>query len=331
MNHGSKASPPAPVPSTRRWTQQRPPYLSNRPADSLRHRPRLLTSEPRVLEDGLVGLIIASRYLIQRPLPPSVTGECYAGTQLDNGAQVAVRIVEPERHGKRPQVADLLRRARQCAQLQHSNIVPVLDYGWEQRGWGEVSFVVEPLLGGPTLRSLLTWEGPTTVRRALEIALDVARALGAAHRQGLTHLQLNPQNILLPPGGKTGTARISGFAGLAPGRAPREGLPTGTRQLAPEQLCGAEPDPTADVYALGASLYEMLTGRPPFETRRTFQVLLGRPREALPPLRGRDGEPLPSAICALVESCLQHDPGERPADARPVQGVLEGLLDNLGA
>jgi WD40 repeat protein len=216
------------------------------------------------------------------------------------------------------------REARLAAEVRHPNVVSVVASGGDARE----PFLALELVEGGTLGDLLRHEGRLDWKRAVTHGAEIARGLVAIHAAGLIHRDLKPDNVLLAPTG----AKVSdlGLARRAPTGLSTRGL-TGTGEvlgtleyMAPEQLDDAKRvDARADLYALGATLYALVTGAPPFEGSGLVlanQVLMEGPRppSALAP-------DVPNALDALILSLLAKSPGDRPHDASVVAGDLEAI------
>ncbi|WP_405057425.1 serine/threonine protein kinase [Kribbella sp. NBC_01505] len=225
-------------------------------------------------------------YRLAEPLGAGATGVVYAGVRLADGGSVAVKVVHPELVD--PQYRDRLRReARLAEAVVHPGVVRVHEVGGER----DQAWLVMDRLSGPDLQQLLDSEGPLTPERAVELLADVADAVDAVHRSGVIHRDLKPANIILDDGrpmvADFGVARqlaslesttgldLSGDAWLHSGTpsGPSLGSMAGTvAYMAPEQWRGDPVSPATDVYALGGTLYALLTGRRPYE-RRTLPEL----------------------------------------------------------
>jgi serine/threonine-protein kinase len=226
------------------------------------------------------------------------------------------------------------------AALQHPHIVPVLSAGETspndgEGGAGRLPFFIMPFVEGESVRARLS-RGPLSVREAVSILKDVARALVYAHGRGIIHRDIKPDNILLSAGSATVTdfGVAKAITASREGKRPASNTRTGTITLvgtsigtpaymAPEQAAGdPNTDHRADLYALGIVGYEMLIGTPPFHGRAPQQLLAAQLTEAPPPIESRRYD-VPQALAGLLMRLLEKDPAKRPKTAAEVARALE--------
>jgi WD40 repeat protein len=277
-------------------------------------------------------------YEVLEPLGSGGMGEVYRARDPRLGRDVAVKLVTTDG----PPSPDRLRRfeteARAAAQLSHPNVVTVFDVGTHD---GHPYLVLE-LLEGQTLREELHRE-PPTLRDALRWALECARGLGAAHERGIVHRDLKPENVFLTKDGRVkvldfGLAKL--HEPLVSGEADRES-PTQTRKtrpgmvlgtigyMAPEQVRGETPDPRTDVFALGALLYELATGRRAFGGTTQGDVLAAILRDE-PPAVTSLNPAAPPSLETVLRRCLAKRPAERFSSAVEVAAALEAVMASVG-
>ena len=274
-------------------------------------------------------------YEILAPLGAGGMGEVYRARDARLGRDVAIKIL-PGVYSKDP---DRMRRfeqeARAAAALNHPNILVIHDIGTHEGA----PYEVYELLEGSTLRDRLAG-GALPPRKAVEIALDVARGLAAAHARGITHRDLKPENLFVTREGRTkildfGLAKLTrpdeGAAAASQSTAPTRspdtdpGLVLGTAgYMAPEQVRGEPVDARADLFALGAILYEMLTGQRPFHRATPVETMNAILKEDPPDLAAAP-RPIPPALERIVWHCLEKDPAARFQSARDVAFNLEAL------
>jgi Tol biopolymer transport system component len=245
-------------------------------------------------------------------------GEVYRARDTRLDRTVAIKIL-PEALADDPQFRDRFdREARAISQLTHPNVCTLFDVGHE----GGTAFLVLEFLEGTTLEYRLK-QGALPLEQALTIAIQIAEALSAAHRQGIVHRDLKPGNVMLTKSGaklldfglaKTGVPAAAGSFSMMPTTPPnltQQGAILGTFQyMAPEQLEGEEADARTDIFAFGAVLYEMIAGRRAFEGKSQASlisaIMTAQPRPLV------EQQPLaPPALDYLVATCLKRDPNER--------------------
>ena len=228
--------------------------------------------------------------------------------QLDR--EIALKLLRPQ-YGNDPGFAARFKQeARSAGSLSHPNIVSVYDYGTDAETGGQ--FIVMQLVDGEDLAAILHKHGRLETDDAVRIAIGVASALEAAHRRGIVHRDVKPGNILIDQ-----DVKVTDF-GIARAVSEASMTVTGTtlgsvHYFSPEQARGDEVTGQSDVYALGIVLYEMLTGRRPFEGDSAAGVALKRLSEdpAPPTVHG----PVPPGLSAIVMRALERDPAKRYPDA----------------
>ena len=218
-------------------------------------------------------------------------------------------------------VAQFEQEAQILARLHHPNVITVFDAGVDD---GD-RFIVMELVEGPTLRELLDAEGRLAPERAAEIASNLASALGFAHGQAVIHQDVKPSNVLLPPKGGVKLADMGIARLLSPEALTATLSVRGTAlYISPEQLRGDRVDPQADLYSLGCVLFEMLTGRTPFEGDL---AALSYAHTHTPAPRVRSIDPaVPAAMDELVAAMLEKDPAQRPPTGEGVRRSLEAAM-----
>ena len=280
-------------------------------------------------------------YEIQSPLGAGGMGEVYRARDSRLARIVAIKVL-PEHLSENPEARERLdREARAISSLSHPNICHLYDVG-QQDG---VSFLVMEYLEGETLADRLR-KGPLPVEQVLKCGIEICEGLERAHRNGVVHRDLKPGNIMLTKSG----AKLMDFGLAKPAVPPSppssgltqtlatpqhpltaEGMVVGTFQyMSPEQVEGKEADARSDIFALGAVLYEMLTGKRAFEGKTTAStiaaILAGEP----PPIS--TVQPLSSpALESTVRSCLAKDPDERLQTAHDVKLQLKWSAENASA
>jgi tetratricopeptide (TPR) repeat protein len=267
--------------------------------------------------------VIAGRYQIGELIGRGGMGAVFHARDLRTGQAVAVKELRYDVLALDPQLLDRFRRETETLRrLDHPSIVKLLD----ALEVDDRQYLVMEYVPGGSLEGLLRRQGPLPVRRALEIALDLADALARVHRLGVVHRDIKPANVLLAA---DGTPRLTDFGAAYEGggsRLTETGVMIGTfAYLSPEVCEGAPPDARADIWAFGVLLFEMLAGRRPFEGSTPGALLgaiLTMPAPHLRALR-RD---VPVALAELVAAMLEKDRAHRIASARLVGATVEQLL-----
>jgi serine/threonine-protein kinase len=243
----------------------------------------------------------------------------YQAMDLQLQRPVAIKVLREDLIEDPGFRARFLQEARAAANLAHPNIVTVYDSGVDQ---GRFFFVMERV-AGTDLKTLLRRRGRLPIKEAVAIMIQVASGVGYAHRAGLIHCDIKPQNVLVAP---DGTAKITDF-GIARALStidPNESTDYvwGSPQyFAPEQAAGAAPSPASDVYALGVMLYEMVAGRLPFEAENAEHLAeLHVTAEPLPPRRANPEIPAP--LEQIILKVLSKEPSARYRTADQLARVL---------
>jgi len=273
-----------------------------------------------------------SHYRIIDKLGQGGMGEVYRARDSRLERDVAVKVL-PSHLAEDPSgLARFEREAKAIAALSHPNILGIFDVGSE----GGVAFAVTELLEGETLRAQLI-DGALPVRKAVDYAGQMAQGLAAAHDKGITHRDLKPENAFVTAEGRLkildfGLAKQVRPASAANatdsptmGALTDPGIVMGTvAYMAPEQARGQAVDSRADIFSLGAVLYEMLTGRPAFRRETATDTMVAILKEDPPELASVDAK-IPAALARLVEHCLEKNPAARYQSARDVAFALEAL------
>jgi len=224
--------------------------------------------------------VLVDRYELGPVLGQGGMAKVYRGLDRQLGRQVAIKVLAPPFDRDGEFVERFQREARAAAGLSHPNIVAVFDSGSDDG----THFIVTELVDGETLADRLRRDGPMPPGEAVAVAVDIARALAAAHERGLIHRDIKPGNVMLLPDGRVkvvdfGIARAAGSDTLT-----NTGVVLGsTAYLSPEQAGGQPVDERADLYALGCVLYEMLTGQVPFSADTPIGTMYRHVNEDAPP------------------------------------------------
>jgi serine/threonine protein kinase len=273
----------------------------------------------------MVGEKIAGRYEVEELVGHGGMSSVYKAHDSLLERHVALKVLHAQYSGDEDFVERFKREARLVAQLQHPNIVTVIDRGEED----DRQYIVFEYIEGENLKELVVRRGRLEVREALEIALEVARGLAFAHDNGLIHRDVKPQNVLLNGDGRAkvtdfGIARTLDVDGMT-----QTGTVLGTSNyIAPEQASGNRVDAHSDVYSLGAVLYELLAGDVPFPGESFVAVAMKHVHEPPPNLLDVRGD-IPLRVAAAVDRALEKDPDQRFPTMDAFAAELEACLAEL--
>jgi serine/threonine-protein kinase len=278
-----------------------------------------ITSVEATSGDPYIGLELAGKYIVEMLIGEGAMGRVYKARQIALGKPFAVKILASHLMNDEASHARFASEAQNAASLNHPNCVSVVDYGRSADG---VTYIVMEYIAGVTLERLITDQYPLARERIVDLCLQLLAALSEAHGLGILHRDLKPENILvqqLRTHGELAVVLDFGIAKLmdnaAAPRLTTQGMVCGTPEyMSPEQARGHKLDPRSDLYAVGVILYQMLTGRPPFESSSAVEILHKHLHEdPIPPsvLLGTDPDPL-EAVCLRA---LAKDPNQRYASA----------------
>jgi serine/threonine protein kinase len=283
--------------------------------------------------DPFIGRVLEGKYEIVAPLGAGGMGAVYLARRVLIGDEVAVKVLHSKFTNDEKLVERFRREARAAAQLHHPNVVTIHDYG-EPRGPGGFAYIVMEFVRGESLRQLLRREGRLDARRAVELMRGVCAGVGAAHRRDIVHRDIKPDNVIVSPADDDhaaeqvkvvdfGIAKIRDMASES--TLTEAGSMVGTLfYMAPEQCKGEPLDARADVYSLGAMLYEMLAGSPPFNAPSITSIILKHVNAPPPPLP--EDAHVPVALAAAVMRALAKDPDDRPRDATEFAREIQAAL-----
>jgi serine/threonine-protein kinase len=291
---------------------------------------------------SLIGKVIDGKYALDSLLGRGGMGAVYRGHHVAMGRKVAVKVIHPQLATDQIAARRFVREARGTFAVDSDHAVKVYDFAESDQPPGLLYMVMEHL-DGRTVAEELKVDGAMSVSRALRVARQVASALEAAHRVGIIHRDIKPENVMLiRVGDDPDFAKVLDFGlakliegtpdpALSAASLTQHGMVFGTPDyMSPEQATGKKLDLRTDVYALGASLFEMLTGRPLFHGASPMAVLVQHVREAPPHLV--DFAPQLAhldAVDRLVQRCIAKSPDDRPATARDLIAAIDRVVDGL--
>ncbi len=272
------------------------------------------------------GQVLDGRYEILAPLAEGGMGAVYRARRLLLGDEVAIKVILAEVAGPGP-LERFVRESRACAQLRHPNIVSIFDYNADDP---QRPFLVMELLSGPSLKEALAEKGSFAVDELREIVPPLCAALSLAHARGIVHRDLKPANVVAHDFGGGRVYKIVDF-GVANVRQPNdETRLTGSHQFigtvayaSPEQLTGGTVDARSDVYSLGALVFELLTGRLPFDGQDAMAMVSGHLSKPVP-LPSRFRPELPPWIDLAVARALAKSPDSRWPDMAAFGEAMAG-------
>jgi tRNA A-37 threonylcarbamoyl transferase component Bud32 len=279
------------------------------------------------MNDTLLGTVLGGRYRLDAQIGQGGMSTVYLAFDTVLERQVAIKLMHREIASDSDQLERFRREARAVAQLSHPHIVTVIDAGEEpQPEGGATPYIVFEYVAGETLKALMRRVGPLEITEAIAYAIEIARALGAAHERFIVHRDVKPQNVLLS---SEGTAKITDF-GIAR-TLTEQGLTLDGRVLgttdyvSPEQALGQQVTGQSDVYSLGVVLYEMLTGTVPFRGDTPVVVAMRHVREDVPDVQLARPE-VAAATAAVVDRATAHDLERRYPDIPALLDDLEDVL-----
>ncbi|SEC60252.1 serine/threonine protein kinase [Paramicrobacterium humi] len=275
--------------------------------------------------DPLIGRLIDGRYEVRSRIARGGMATVYVATDRRLQRRVAIKIMHGHLSDDQSFTNRFVQEARSAARLANPHVVSVFDQGQD----GDMAYLVMEYLPGITLRELLRDHGPLTPQQVVDIMDAVLTGLAAAHRAGIVHRDVKPENVLLADDGRI---KISDF-GLA--RAASANTATGQAllgtiaYLSPELVTRGIADTRSDIYALGIMMYEMLTGDQPYKGEQPMQIAYQHANDSVPRPSARVPN-IPDELDDLVLWSTERDPDERPADAQEMLDRLHEVEAELG-
>jgi serine/threonine-protein kinase len=296
------------------------------------------------LHDKLVGRTIAGKFLVESLIGSGAMGAVFRAKQIALEKTIAIKVLHGEHAGEPSFAARFHREAKAASRLNHPNSMQVLDFGAEPDG---LLYIAMEYLDGRSLHRLMHDEGRLAPARVADILMQTLAALAVAHDMGVVHRDLKPENIMVLPGTNDDGRPCDvvkvcdfGIAKITDSRAYRSeeresaapvttaGFLVGTPEyMSPEQGRGDRLDARSDLYSLGIVLYEMITGRVPFQAESVIGVVLKHITE----VPERPSSRIPGVDARLEEICLRalrKSPDDRFQNAREMRGELRAVLSN---
>jgi eukaryotic-like serine/threonine-protein kinase len=274
----------------------------------------------------MVGELVAERYELEELVGTGGMSSVYRARDRLLERQVAIKILHEHYSRDDDYVERFRREARAAAKLSHPNIVTVIDRS-EADGR---QFIVFEYVDGENLKQLVAGKGRLPVRDALELGIQIGRALAFAHAQGLVHRDVKPQNVLI----RGGDAKVTDF-GIArsldvPVGLTQTGTVLGTSEyISPEQATGRQVDARTDIYSLGAVLYELLAGQPPYTGDSFVAVAMRHVNDPVPSVTAARPD-VPLRVDAALRRAMAKDPDDRFQTMDELVAELSACLEGLG-
>jgi serine/threonine-protein kinase len=281
------------------------------------------------LQDPLIGRVLDGRYRVEQRVAVGGMATVYRGVDTRLDRVVALKVMHPGFAADPEFVERFIREAKAVAKLSHPNVVGVFDQGEDHTAAPPAVFLAMEYVPGWTLRDLLRDRGALSPRTTLDILEPVLAALGAAHRAGLVHRDVKPENVLLTEDGRVKVADFGLVRAVNGQTAATTQQVMGTvSYLAPEQIERGAVDPRTDVYACGVLLHEMLTGAKPHTGESPMHVIYQHLSTDVPPPSQRVPG-LPPQLDAITLAATARDAARRPADAVELLAELQRIRREL--
>ena len=270
--------------------------------------------------------ILANRYRLTEQIGMGGMAIVYRAVDLRTGHNVAVKVLRPEFNEDREFIGRFQREAEAASKMTHHNIVNLLDVGMD----GENRYLVMEYVEGKTLKEVIQERGKLSAPLACQITIRILSALEHAHRNGIVHRDIKPQNILVHADGHIkvadfGIARIADSATLTKG----DNVMGSVHYFSPEQARGGGATAASDIYSTGVVLYEMLTGRVPFDGDNPVAVAMQHLHNAPAPIQSIAPD-VPPAVIRVCMKAMEKNPAARYQSAREMATDLRAALEERG-
>jgi serine/threonine-protein kinase len=276
--------------------------------------------------DPLVGVVLDGRYRVDTPIATGGMSTVYRGLDIRLDRPVALKVMDSRYAGDQQFLTRFQREARAVARLKDPGVVAVYDQGFD----GRHPFLVMELVEGGTLRELLRERGPMPPHAVAAVLAPVLSGLAVAHRAGLVHRDVKPENVLISDDGEVKIADFGLVRAVAEAKITSTSVILGTAAyLSPEQVSSGDAGPRSDVYAVGILAYELLTGQTPFSGDNALSVAYQRVDHDVPPPSAAIAG-VPTQFDELVTRATARDPDARFADAQDMGAELADIADELG-
>ena len=265
--------------------------------------------------------LLNNRYRLINRIGAGGMSVVYKAQDLALGRLVAVKILHESLTGDESFLERFQKEAQAAASLSHPNVVTVHDVGHD----GDRHYIVMELVDGDDLKTIIRQSAPLPLDRALNLAIQISRGVGYAHRAGFVHCDVKPQNVLVTKDGRAlvadfGIARVISEATMG-----RQDLAWGTpHYFSPEQAAGQSATPASDVYAVGVILFELLSGRLPFEAESPTALALKHLRDE-PPWVTEFNPSVPLPVAKIIRKVMAKEPAARYRTADQLARILESF------
>jgi len=290
------------------------------------------------MTDPRIGTVVGERFEIRSKVGEGGMGVVYLAEDRTANAQAAIKFLHTQLMANEDFVQRFRQEGKSASRFRHPHAVQVLDGGEDDEG---IPWLAMEYCGGQSLKRILKDQAPLPSIRACRIGKQIVEAVGEAHKNGIIHRDLKPENIKVEAGAEGqervkvldfGVAKFVGTEDedeMTGAVKTKTGVVFGTpKYMAPEQILGEPVDGRTDLYAIGAILYEMLTGGPPFPSDDIMGFVTKHLKEPAEPLRERAPDlAIPKGLEDLVLGLLAKDRSERPARAADVARALEEFTD----
>ena len=267
-----------------------------------------------------LGMLISDRYEIVDKVGTGGMADVYKAKDRRLNRFVAIKILKQEYSNDAKFVSKFRAEAQSVAGLSHPNIVNVYDVGED----GDLYYIVMELVEGITLKKFIETKGRLEIKEAVGIAIQIAQGMGEAHANHIIHRDIKPQNIIISKEGKVKVTDF-GIAKAATSNTITSNAMGSVHYISPEQARGGYSDEKSDIYSLGITMYEMLSGAVPFEGDSTVTVALSHIQNEAVPLDEVDAQ-IPHSISLIVQKCMEKKPDYRYLSADALIADLKRAL-----
>ncbi|MCI0663980.1 MAG: SUMF1/EgtB/PvdO family nonheme iron enzyme [Acidobacteria bacterium] len=288
---------------------------------------------PLFQPDTLIGIVLDGRYRLDGLIGTGGMGDVYRANHIHLDTEFAVKLLKPELVANQTAIKRFRLEAKAAGRIHHPNAIKVTDFGVTPE---RIVYLVMEIVDGQSVRDLIHHEGAIGYVRTINIVRQVCSAVEAAHRSGVIHRDLKPDNILIEKVTQYERVKVGDF-GIAKLKETNPdalltlaGTLIGTPQyMSPEQCQGKPLDPSSDIYSIGIILYEMLTGVVPFDGDSAIQVVVKQLHDAPQPIHELSPN-VPAPLAQIVMRALEKEPRNRPTSAAELNDELKRVLEISG-